>query len=98
MRRAWVVEPGALKTPCPLCGSAVGVIAGWELVRVPEYFDDEVLAAPQRVRVFSACCVRCPYEDYACWHPDAALRDRNVEARSREKGGRSIGATLLVTP
>lgn len=72
--RSWHVEPGALKAPCPLCGAAVGVIEDWELVRVPEYYDGDVLAANLRVRVFSACCVDCAYEDYACWHPDSAER------------------------
>lgn len=72
--RTWLVEPGSLKEPCPLCGAAVGVIEGWEVVRVPEYYDEEVLAAFLRVRLFSACCVHCPYEDYACWHPDATER------------------------
>lgn len=74
MTRTWLVEPGALKAPCPLCGASVGVIEDWELVEIPEYYEDEVLAAPLRVRVFSACCVHCSYEDYACWHPDVAGR------------------------
>jgi hypothetical protein len=71
---AWLVEPGALKAPCPLCGAGVGVVEGWEVVRIPEFYDDEVLATTQRVPVFSARCADCDYEDYACWHPDIAQR------------------------